>query len=153
MAEQLAQIHRAPVGLAHWSELESQILYAANVVTTAIDRGLNGEVAARWSDWRDAYLPELDELIRELRRQAAERSKVDNAALSAAIDPLFPEGKRTESLSRKALWTVMSTPGVTAVLNGMRSVDYVDDSLGVLGWSALESAAEVYEAVRGAAAP
>jgi len=151
MAERLAQIQRAPVGFAHWSELESQILYAATVVTTAIDRGLTGEVAARWSDWRDAYLPELDELIRALRREAAERSKVDNAALSAVIDPLLPEEKRTEGLSRKALWTVMSTPGVTAVLNGMRSVDYVDDSLGVLGWPALESAAAVYEAARGAA--
>ncbi len=152
MAERLAQIQGSPVGLAHWSELETQILYTVQAVVGALDRGLNGEAAARWSDWRDVYLPELDELIRELRRQAAERSQVRNAALSAAIDPLLPDEKRVESLSRKALWTLASTPGVTAVLNGMRRVDYVNDSLGVLGWPALESAAAVYEAVRELAA-
>jgi uncharacterized protein YyaL (SSP411 family)/aryl-alcohol dehydrogenase-like predicted oxidoreductase len=152
MAERLGQMQRALVGLAHWSEVETQILYTVQAVTAALDRGLNGEAVGRWSDWRDVYLPELDELIRELRRQAAERSRVRNAALSAAIDPLLPEDKRSESLSRKALWTVASTPGVTVVLTGMRSVDYVDDSLGVLGWRALEPADAVYEAVRDAAA-
>jgi uncharacterized protein YyaL (SSP411 family)/aryl-alcohol dehydrogenase-like predicted oxidoreductase len=152
MAERLAQIKGSLVGLAHWSELETQILYTVQAVVSALDRGLNGEAAARWSDWRDVYLPELDELIRELRRQAAERSQARNAALGAAIDPLLPEERRPESLSRKALWTLASTPGITVVLNGMRSVDYVEDSLGVLTWPALESAAAVYEAVRNTAA-
>ncbi|UCC83498.1 MAG: DUF255 domain-containing protein [Gemmatimonadota bacterium] len=152
MAERLAQIKGSLIGLAHWSELETQILYTVQAVVSALDRGLNGEAAARWSDWRDVYLPELDELIRELRHQAAERTQSRNATLSAAIDPLLPQEKGPESLSRKALWTLASTPGITAVLNGMRSVDYVDDSLGVLGWPALESAAGVYEAVRDAAA-
>jgi aryl-alcohol dehydrogenase-like predicted oxidoreductase len=152
MAERMGQMQDQLIGLAHWSEVESQILYTAVAVTAALDRALNGEVAARWSEWRGAYLPELDALIRELRRQAAERSQTRNAALSAAIDPLLPEERRPETLSRKALWTVASTPGVTAVLNGMRRVDYVDDSVGVLGWPALESAPAVYEAVRDAAA-
>ncbi|MGD2217751.1 MAG: aldo/keto reductase, partial [Gemmatimonadales bacterium] len=148
MAERLAQVQDALIGLAHWSEVETQILYTVQTVVAALDRGLNGEVAARWSDWRDVYLPELDELIRELRRQAAQRSQDRTAALNAAIDPLLPEDRRSASLSRKALWTVASTPGVTAVLNGMRSVDYVDDSLAVLDWPALDSAASVYHVVR-----
>jgi uncharacterized protein YyaL (SSP411 family)/aryl-alcohol dehydrogenase-like predicted oxidoreductase len=152
MAERLAQVQSTDVGLAHWSELETQILYTVQTVAGALDKGLNGEAAARWSDWRDVYLPELDELIREFRRQAAMRSQARNAELSAAIDPLLPEDKRPESLSRKALWTLASTPGITAVLNGMRSVDYVEDSLGVLGWPALEPATAVFKAVRDLAA-
>ncbi|UCC73708.1 MAG: DUF255 domain-containing protein [Gemmatimonadota bacterium] len=152
MADRLQQVQRALVGLAHWSQLESQIKYTVQTVAAALDRQLNGELAVCWVDWRDSYLAELDELLRELRRQAAERSQSRNAALSGVIDPLLPEERRRESLSRKALWTVASTPGVTAVLNGMRSVAYVEDSLGVLAWPNLESAGAIYEALRQAAA-
>ncbi len=147
MAERMGQIQQAVVGLAHWSQIESQVAYAIHAVAAALNRQLDGELAERWNDWRDVYFPEIEDLLRELRRQAAERSQLLNASLKAGIDPLLPEERRSESLSRKALWTLVSTPGVTAVLNGMRSVDYVEDSLGVLGWPALESPLQVYRDV------
>jgi hypothetical protein len=40
---------------------------------------------------------------------------------------------------------VGSTPGVTCVLNGMRTVQYVQDSLNVLNWEPLQSVSQVYE--------
>jgi aryl-alcohol dehydrogenase-like predicted oxidoreductase len=57
----------------------------------------------------------------------------------------LPEARRTESLSRKALWVLASTPGVTAVLNGMRSPEYVGDSMGILQWDALSEVRSLYD--------
>jgi aryl-alcohol dehydrogenase-like predicted oxidoreductase len=68
-------------------------------------------------------------------------------AISATIDPLLPETRRGENLSRKALWALTSTKGVSCVLNGMRTPTYVDDSLGVLCWPPLTDAVPIYQAV------
>ena len=48
-------------------------------------------------------------------------------------------------MSRKALWVLASTPGVTCVLNGMRSPSYVDDSLAVMGWEPLKEVRQVFQ--------
>ncbi|HUD71022.1 MAG TPA: aldo/keto reductase, partial [Dongiaceae bacterium] len=59
------------------------------------------------------------------------------AAVSAAIDRLLPEERRGATLSQKAIAVVASTPGMNAVLVGMRREAYVDDALPVGGWPAL----------------
>ena len=61
---------------------------------------------------------------------------------------MLPAARREESLSRKALWVVASTPGVSCVLNGLRIPTYVDDALGILSWPPLPDPLAVYEAVR-----
>ncbi|MGH7254894.1 MAG: hypothetical protein ACREI3_03870, partial [Nitrospirales bacterium] len=53
---------------------------------------------------------------------------------------------RREPLSRKALWVLSSTPGVTCVLNGMRTRAYAEDSLGILQWSPLPEVRPMYDA-------
>ncbi|MEK7268434.1 MAG: hypothetical protein AAB093_03435, partial [Nitrospirota bacterium] len=63
-------------------------------------------------------------------------------------DPLLPESRRNESLSRKALWVLAGTPGVTSVLNGMRTPAYVDNSLGILSWEPIPDVRRVYEAIK-----
>jgi uncharacterized protein len=87
-------------------------------------------------------------LLGGLRREATERSRAKTASVLAILDPLLPETKHKESLSRKALWVLASTPGVTSVLNGMRSRDYVEDSLVILRWELLPAVRPLYEAVR-----
>jgi hypothetical protein len=77
--------------------------------------------------------------------EATERSRVKTASVAAALDPLLPEARRKESLSRKALWVLASTPGVTCVLNGMRSPVYVEDSLAVMGWEPTTGVKQVFE--------
>ena len=57
--------------------------------------------------------------------------------VSAAIDPLLPEARRGATLSQKAIAVLASTPGMSAVLVGMRREAYVDDALPVGGWPAL----------------
>ncbi len=87
-------------------------------------------------------------LLGARRREAAIKSRERTAAIANVIDPLIPESKREEPLSRKALGVLTSTPGVTCVLNGMRTKVYVEDSLGVLHWEPLPTSHQIYEAVR-----
>jgi len=136
-------------GLEHWQALESQrILPRLLQVVQVLDEGLTGRIGETWQAWRSRYLPELQKLLGELRRQAALKSQQAAAGIAAAVDPLLPPERRGESLSRKALWVVASTPGVSCVLNGMRTAAYVDDALGILSWPALPDPIAVYEAVR-----
>jgi aryl-alcohol dehydrogenase-like predicted oxidoreductase len=51
-------------------------------------------------------------------------------ALAEHLDPLLPEGLRGETLSRKAIAVLASTPGISTVLVGMRRPAYVDDAMG-----------------------
>jgi len=60
------------------------------------------------------------------------------------IDPALPPERRAERLSRKALWTVASTPGVSTVLVGMRRREYVADATAILSWPPLADAVQVY---------
>jgi aryl-alcohol dehydrogenase-like predicted oxidoreductase len=81
------------------------------------------------------------------RREASEKSQARIQHVAVALNPMLPESKRTESMSRKALWVLASTPGVTCVLNGMRTVRYVQDSTAVLGWTPLSDPGAVYNAI------
>jgi uncharacterized protein YyaL (SSP411 family)/aryl-alcohol dehydrogenase-like predicted oxidoreductase len=134
--------------LEHWDAVESQrILPRLTRTVQALDEGLGGEMATRWHAWRGRYLPALTRALQELRRRAAERSHAQERRLAAVVDPLLPPERRGETLSRKALWVVASTPGVSTVLVGMRRTGYVDDATAILSWPPLADAARVYEAV------
>jgi uncharacterized protein len=145
-AAELAQIRPNLQGLEHWEQIEHQMIAPhVNQVLQAIPRLLNGAVAERWEAWRDRYIPPLLTLLRGLRREATEKSQARTGKIMVAIDSLLPTHRRMESLSRKALWVLASTPGVTCVLNGMRTSRYVDDSLAVLGWESLKEPVSVYK--------
>ena len=148
-AVELTRVRPQIQGLEHWEQIEQQMIAPhINQVTQALSRHLTGTAAEQWEAWRDRYMPQLLTLLRGLRREATERSRAKTASVSAALDPLLPEARRRESLSRKALWVLASTPGVTAVLNGMRSQDYVEDSLAILRWEAVTAVKPLYEVVR-----
>jgi hypothetical protein len=72
---------------------------------------------------------------RLLRLSAAAGRNAD--AVAAIIDPVLPAARRSETLSRKAVWVLSSTPGVASVLVGMRRPDYVDDAMAVDAWEPL----------------
>jgi len=76
------------------------------------------------------------------------KSRERTAVIAKLIDPLLPEPARKEPLSRKALWLLTSTAGVTCVLNGMRTKAYVDDSLAVLYKAPLPDVRRIYEAIK-----
>jgi len=147
-AVELTRVRPQIQGLEHWEQIEQQMIAPhVNQVVQALSRHLTGTAAERWEAWRDRYVPQLLTLLGGLRREATERSRAKTTSVSATLDPLLPEARRTESLSRKALWVLASTPGVTSVLNGMRSRDYVEDSLAVMGWEPLTGVKQVFEGI------
>jgi aryl-alcohol dehydrogenase-like predicted oxidoreductase len=58
-------------------------------------------------------------------------------AVTTILDPALPAARRSETLSRKAIWVLSSTPGVASVLVGMRRPEYVDDAMAVDAWEPL----------------
>ncbi|MGH7318534.1 MAG: aldo/keto reductase, partial [Candidatus Rokuibacteriota bacterium] len=149
-AEQLRGLPARLQSLDHWQQIEGRTIGpTVTQVVRALDAGLQGPLADQWRAWRDRYLPELRRLLGALRHLAAKRAQTQSRAVAAAVDPRLPEARRGESLSRKALWVLASTPAVSVVLNGMRRKAYVDDALGILGWPPLTPVLPVYEAVRG----
>jgi hypothetical protein len=148
-AEQLQGLAGQMQSLEHWEQIEGQMITPQLThLLRALDTHLEGELRAQWQSWRSRYLGELLKLMAELRRQATTKSQRLSQAVSAAIDPLLPPERRGESLSRKALWVLASTPGVSCVLNGMRKPSYVDDSLGILSWPPLPDVSPIYEAAQ-----
>jgi len=148
-AVELTRVRPQIQGLEHWEQIEHQMIAPhVNQVMQALSRHLTGTAAEQWEAWRDRYVPQLLTLLRGLRREATEHSRAKTASVTAALDPLLPEARRRESLSRKALWVLASTPGVTSVLNGMRSRDYVEDSLAIMRWEPVPAVRPLYEGVR-----
>jgi hypothetical protein len=148
-AIELTRVRPQIQGLEHWEQIEHQMIAPHfNQVMKVLSRHLTGTDALQWEAWRDRYVPQLLTLLGGLRREATERSRARTASISAALDPLLPEARHKESLSRKALWVLTSTKGVTSVLNGMRSRGYVEDSLAILKWELIPSTRPFYEAVR-----
>lgn len=149
-ADELNRIRTQIQGLEHWEQIEQHMIAPhVNQVLRALAEAFTGTVAEQWESWRDRYVPQLLALLRGLQREAAERSRQRTEELHRTLNPLLPEPRRAATLSQKALWVLRSTPGVTAVLVGMRSPAYVDDALRILRWDTLSHPAHVYETCAG----
>jgi uncharacterized protein len=148
-SEELRQLPGQLQGLEHWGEIEGQmVLPQLTHLVRALDQHLEGEFQAKWQSWRGRYVNELMTLLAEFRRQASAKSQRQSQAVAGVVDPLLPPERRGERLSRKALWVLASTPGVSCVLNGMRKTAYVEDSLGILSWPVLPDVLPIYEATQ-----
>jgi uncharacterized protein YyaL (SSP411 family)/aryl-alcohol dehydrogenase-like predicted oxidoreductase len=145
-AARLRAVRTQQPGLEEWAQMEGQISYTVARLSVSLDEHLSGQAAEQWDSWRMRYFPELNKLMRAMRGASAEDARAKSEAVAARVNPVLPEERLGESFSRKALWAVASTPGVTCVLNGMRSVEYVQDALGITEWPALEDVEKVYAA-------
>ncbi len=148
-SEELSEMADRVKGLEHWRQVETQmVIPAMNQVIRVLDGALAGDLGERWRTWRSRYVPELVRFLEAMRREAALKSRATIGAVQDRVDRHLPRARRGESLSRKAVWVLASTPGVTTVLTGMRTPEYVDDTLGVLGWPPLDDPCAVYQAAR-----
>ncbi|HEU4403102.1 MAG TPA: aldo/keto reductase [Candidatus Polarisedimenticolia bacterium] len=128
-----------------WQQIEQQyVIPRINYVVGTVAQGLPPEARQSWSAWWARYLPALQTLLQEIGRQAAKKGGGRAASIGAAIDPALPPERRAETLSRKALWVIASTPGVSSVLVGMRRPAYVQDATGILAWPPLSDPLSVY---------
>ena len=143
-----AELHRTRQqiqGLEHWEQLEHQMIAPhINQVLQLLSQQLSGDVAEQWERWRQRYIPELLTLLRGFRREATLGAKPRPNRL-ANDRPALQTSHRTASLSQKMLWLLMSTPGVTCVLNGMREPKYVEDSSADLKWEPITDTRTIYE--------
>lgn len=146
-ADQLRGLEDTLQNVEHWRDVTGRmILPHVRRVANAFNKMLSGALAERWQAWWNRYFAELREALVELGRRAGLKSQAQSRSVSALIDPLIAPERRSESLSRKALWVLASTPGVSSVLNGMRHPAHVDDSTGILGWPLLEHVLPIYNA-------
>ncbi len=140
--------------LEQWAEIEGRAIAPRLAQTlAALDRALTGPDGDGWRGWRARYLPELEGLLAAIRQRTSRLSRRRGDAISSVIDAHLPETARRESLSRKALWTVASAPGVTSVLVGMRDERYVDDATAILGWPPLDAVDGALRAAASATVP
>ncbi len=147
--EELKSLRPRLQGLEHWDQIESQMIAPhVNQALQVVTKHLGEDHSSAWKNWQNRYLPKLVTLFLVLRKESAQKNREAITAISGLIDPLIPEDRRSELISRKALWTLTSTPGVTCVLNGMRSVAYVEDVLKILNWAPLSSPRDIYEIIR-----
>ena len=148
-AEELARLRPRVQSFEHWDQIEDQMIAPhLSQVLHALTKHFNQARAQQWQQWQARYLPQLLLLLKEMRREAALKSREKTAAISKTLESFLPMTRLGEPLSRKALWVLASTPGVTCVLNGMRMPAYVVDSMAVLGWEPLKNARTIYEALR-----
>ncbi len=150
LVEQVVEMAPQVEDLVHWRQIEQQyviprITYLAGALAISIDP----DQQSRWQSWWGHFSSAFHDLLHEIGRLAAEKSRGPAAAIAASIDPLLPPDRREESLSRKALWVLASTPGVSCVLVGMRRPTYVADAMPVAGWPRLDDSARIYAALRG----
>ncbi|MBI4537761.1 MAG: DUF255 domain-containing protein [candidate division NC10 bacterium] len=147
-ADQLAALPAHVQGLEQWQQVEEgMVMPLVAEAIQALDQGLGEPLAAVWQAWRDRYLPALEALLGAFRIRAARHSQSVSNRIAAALNPHLPIARRSETLSRKALWVLTSTPGVSCVLLGMRHPDYVADGMEVLKWPPLPDVAKLYRAV------
>jgi aryl-alcohol dehydrogenase-like predicted oxidoreductase len=149
-ADQLRAMTVRLDGLDHWRQIEEQMISpAVGQLVQMLDASLSGPIQETWRSWLEQYLPALDSLLQAFRARAARQSQAASNRVTAALNPHLPLARRGESLSRKALWVLVSTPGVSTVLLGMRHPDYVTDGLEALKWPPLGDVRRIYEAMRG----
>ncbi|MFA5027405.1 MAG: aldo/keto reductase [Candidatus Methylomirabilota bacterium] len=147
-ADQLQALPAHLHGLTQWRELEEQMIApTVGGAVQALDQGLDGPLAAAWEAWRGRYLPALETLLDAMRVRAARHSQAASNRIAAALNPHLPLARRSEPLSRKALWALASTPGVSCVLLGMRHPSYVADGLEILAWPPHPDPTKLYRAV------
>ncbi|MCB0404142.1 MAG: aldo/keto reductase [Bdellovibrionales bacterium] len=130
---ELSQANLKSFGLEQWKHIEFQVIRPqVNHLSAAIDAQIKGPIAGKWSGWKENYLAELNNLLESIRSDFSKQSKKQLAKLATKLDEVLPTSLRNETLSRKALAFLLNTPGISCVLNGMRSEAYAKDSMGVL---------------------
>jgi uncharacterized protein len=151
LVEQISGLPDEVEDFVQWRQIEQQyVIPRINHVVGSVARGLPEEARGSWGAWWDRYLPALQALLAEIGRTVAQRGRSRTDSIAKVIDPLLPEERRGEPLSRKATWVLASTPGVSAVLVGMRRPEYVRDLMRVIDWPPHPDPLEVYRHLKDA---
>jgi aryl-alcohol dehydrogenase-like predicted oxidoreductase len=147
LADELARLDGRVGTLDQFEQLaRGQVLPHVGRAIGMVERAL-GSSREGWQAWRTAYIQELEHTLAALRTQTLGRAAERARQISERIDPMIPLSRHKESLQRKALWALTSTPGLSSVLLGMRQPGYVKDAVAVMSWPRLDKWRAVLEAM------
>lgn len=149
-AQTLHDLRNQKMNLIDWIHLDEekvtpQLSYLFHLIEQNIRR--NTPLHNIWSDWKKRYLLALQPLIQHLKNQATNFSHDQSSIIKECISPFLPKDMGKKPLSRLALWVASSTPGVCSVLNGMRTMAYVQDSLTIMSWKKLDNVLPIYKSL------
>ena len=135
-------------GLEQWKQIEFEVIRPQiSYLSQAMDLQLKGELTEAWNDWRDRYVPNLIKLLESIREDFSKRSAKQIKGIGNNLDAHLPKTMHKLPLSQKALATVIHTEGVTCVLNGMRTPEYVADSISALSIKSFDVKLDLYRAL------
>lgn len=131
-ATELQPLMESPVGMESWGEIEQRARHQTTYLIEEISAQLKDEY---WTEWSQSYTKALGKMLLALREAAKESSQRSSDQISKKIAPFLPESLQTLSLSQKAIASLIHSPGIDCVLNGMRRPDYVRDSIQAAQWA------------------
>jgi aryl-alcohol dehydrogenase-like predicted oxidoreductase len=105
-------------------------------------------LVAGWRAWRDQYRQAVEQTMLALRHLAALATRAETGALMAALERSLPAELRGRGAAARAIAVLASTPGVSAVLVGMRRPEYVRQALTALPAPLPTSVRPIYERAR-----
>jgi hypothetical protein len=86
---------------------------------------------------KEAYLSLFSKVLAFMESYFSYLNTQVTLPLERKLNHFLPESLQEEPLSKKAIWSLACTPGIDAVLCGMRSIDYVNGALDTLRWPSL----------------
>lgn len=91
------------------------------------------------------YAESADAIMEHINNFYSTKANERSAKMHQALDALMPSINKDLSLSQKAILIIRSIPGVSSVLVGMRTDEYVDDVIYGLQAPPVESASEIWQ--------
>ncbi len=130
---ELSQAKLAEIGIDQWRQVEFKVIRPqVTRLCAALDEQLQGDLVKIWAAWKKSYLPELMTLLEVVGNELSQHGRAELEILKKTMNKILPPAISKESFSRKALAILLNTPGIHCVLNGMRTVSHVGDSMGAM---------------------
>lgn len=125
-------------GVEHWMAMQAQVIGPqVQTLLGQLSQGFRNDAA--FQAWAKRYVDALNRLLAAVSAELVKKLQNEADDIKKQLAPHAPARWQGASLSRQALAVLLSTPGVTAVLVGMRRKGYVEDALGAV---ALEPVAQ-----------
>lgn len=146
-ADNLKGVDVSLQNVEHWNQLEGgRIRPTLLEQVNALDQAVQGPAAAQWAEWRERFMTQFRNCMNDLEEIALQRSQDLSDSVRDLFERFVPEERKEATTSQLALWIAASTPGITTVLVGMRSLDYVDDVAPVMAWPKMADVSPVFAA-------
>lgn len=135
--DSLQRLSRQGGDISHFREVAAAYLapvieHSSSILLRQLNQNGREEVASLLEAYRAQYQAAVEAWAHHLDRENYHQT----GHLETHFDDVYPELGRRLRFAQKALCFAAAPPGVSSVLNGMRSPGYVDDSMKILEMAA-----------------